>query len=99
MAMYRPLINQTIIITLIVWLIYACFWNKMIFGFIGNWLKSNTPEIIQKPLATCPMCMSIWWGSVAYWLIYHNSIKENLIVVFASGGLSAIIVYCFPSDE
>jgi hypothetical protein len=66
----------------------------MIFGNIGERLQS-LKQSIRFPLYDCPICMTPWHGTVWYWIIYHGSIKEGLIVVIVAMGVNATLVKLF----
>jgi len=90
--------EKIFIISCIVMAIWATMWEKGIFGFVRRWLK-NIPEKLQFPIFDCPVCMTMWYGSVVYWLVWGISIKEYIIVIIAATGLNAIFVKLFHPDE
>lgn len=92
------MLEQIFIVSFIVMAIWATMWEGMIFGFIRKWLQV-LPEKLQMPIFDCPICMSIWYGEIAYWIIWGNSIKESIIVAISSMGLNAIFVKMFREDD
>lgn len=84
--------DAIIIISLIVWAIYATMSEGMIFERLGTFIESTVGDYWAKPLATCPICMGGIYGAVLYWLIYGNSVKEWLVINAAVIGLNAVIV-------
>jgi hypothetical protein len=84
--------SEKIIITaLIVFAVWATMWEGGIFGIVRTWF-ANLREDLQKPLFSCAICMTPWYGSVVYWVIWGSSVKEWAIVVVAAMGLNAVIV-------
>lgn len=85
--------------SLIICAIYACFWDDMIFGKIGQWLnnKLSTPigVYIAKPIYSCIICMSSLWGGGIY--IYYSglsiSIIPHILIVAGINVLISGIVY------
>lgn len=83
------------------------YWRGMIFSFIADWfdrkkIKNNEPsskkhnhriELIEKPLFSCPICMTFWWGSGIYWVLWGNCVKEWLAVIFVAMGINGVIVW------
>jgi len=61
-----------------------------IFSALGD-LFSKLPPKLHQPLFECPVCMGFWYGSLAYWIVYHNSVKEWLIVAICTVGFNFII--------
>jgi len=77
--------------------IWATFWPGMIFGGIRD-LLANLNEKLKQPLFECPVCMCPYYGSILYWIIWGESVKEWLIVVFAAAGMNAVFVKLFPPE-
>jgi hypothetical protein len=92
------MLEKSVIITLIVYAIYASMWGGMIFSFISRWLSTFLHPTIQKPLYSCPACMAIWYGTAIYWIVWANSWQEWAICVLCAMGQSAIIISFLPKD-
>lgn len=73
-------------------------WPDMIFGFVSRWVGKRVHPNIQKPIYACTVCMSMWYGSTFYWIIWGNSWQEWLTITFCSMGANAIIVSFLPKD-
>lgn len=65
----------------------------------------NLPLWIQKPLATCPICMSSFYGTPVFWFAYlNNLINYDYIIivyicyVFALAGLNYLILTFMPDE-
>lgn len=84
------MLDKIIIISLIVIAIWSTMLNGMIFGKFGNWSDRVLPKWLNKPLSECVICMTMYYGSAAYWLIWGNSVKEWVIVVIAAMGGTAV---------
>lgn len=73
---------------LIVMFLHATSWDGMIFEDIKKYIK---PEgMLYKPIYGCPICMTPWWGTVIYWIFFHNSGVDWLLTIGAASGLSVI---------
>jgi hypothetical protein len=72
-----------------------CIWYVMqqgeIFGALGNWFNKTLPDQLHNPVFACPVCMTPWYGSILYWLIWHESVKMWAIVVSTAMGIQIII--------
>lgn len=90
------MIEQITITSLLVMAIWATMWEEAIFEFVRIWGDKHLPEKLQKPIYDCPICMSYWYGSALYWIIWGVSIKEYLIVVIAAMGLNAVLIKLMP---
>lgn len=84
-------------IALSIWAIHAVFWDGMIFGYVGNFIRNNFPTYMQKPLSECPICMIPYWGSAIYVLSYGFEWKI-LMVLLGAMGINAIIVKFLPEN-
>lgn len=90
------MIEKIIIVTLLVYAIHYAFLPGEIFGFVN---KLNIPERLQDPLFACNVCMTPWWGTNLYWLIWHPNVDRDfnlfwiewLVVVFSAMGLNGIV--------
>lgn len=79
---------------------YCCtFWEGMIFEGIGNWLDARLPEWLAKPLYQCYICSCFWWGTLLYWVTWHESLKNWFIVVVSAMGLNAVLSKLFAREE
>ncbi len=84
------MIEKVIIIALLVIAVWAVFLDGMIFGKIGNWGANKLPKWLSKPLFDCMICMTVYYGTAAYWLIWGESVKEWAVVVIAAMGFTTI---------
>lgn len=100
------MLEKIVVISFIVYAVYATMKEGMIFGFVQkwwdkfteNWGKENA-DYWSKPIISCPICQVPYYGSVAYWLIYGNNWQEWIIVIIAAMGLNAIIVELSPDKD
>ena len=105
-----------IINSLIIWGVYTSLQEGMIFGRIGKWItsnkatcdgmKRNLPVLIQKPLATCPICMASVYGTPVFWYAYLTGLiqYDYIIIVyicyeFALAGLNYLILAFMPQNN
>ena len=47
---------------------------------------------LKKPVYECPICGCFWYGTLAYWLIWGNCVKEWVIVVICAMGIVTVFV-------
>lgn len=77
-------------IAMIVQIIWYSMQDGEIFGFIGNFLQEKLPTKLHNPIFDCPVCMTPWYGTIIYWIIWHNNIKEWIIVVLIAAGINIL---------
>lgn len=83
-----------------VFAIYTSMQEDMIFDKLRLWLeKIIKSEYWQKPVFACVICMAGIYGAAIYWIIWHNSIKEWIIVNISAIGLNAILSKIIPDDQ
>ena len=92
------MLEKSVIITLIVWCIHSVFWPSMLLGSVSRWLSTWIPTKLQFPIYACALCMTPYYGSAAYWLIWANGWQEWIVVIMGAMGLSAIIISFLPKD-
>jgi len=83
------MLPKIFITALIVMAVYASMAEGMIFGKVRIWFASLR-EFYKKPLYDCFICMVPWWGSAAYWIIWHKSWQEWFVVIGGAMGLNAV---------
>lgn len=88
--------EKIFIVTLIVWGVHVLFWDSMILGFISRWLMYRIPVFIIKPLYACPVCMTPYYGTIVYIIMWKFDVADWGLTLFASMGLSGIIVSFIP---
>lgn len=89
------MIIQAIIISSIVFFIFVCYREEMIFGFLNRWFKKKLPEKLWKPVFNCPFCMCPWYGSIIYWIFFHESILGWLLVTGTASGLITFFIAAY----
>lgn len=98
------MIQLIFIISLTVLFLHVCTWEGMIFGSIGKLLKS-LPNYIRKPLYDCPICMSVWWGSIILYIgtitdaWYQPKLFEWILIVFSAGGINTVLIYVVDAGK
>src|SRR5688500_2312600 len=60
-----------LIISLIVIAIHLTFQEGEIFEFVSKWGEKHLSEKMQKPVFSCPICMTFWYGIPVYLLGYY----------------------------
>lgn len=80
---------------------FACWYTMQqgeIFSFVGD-LFAKLPAPLHNPTFDCVICMGFWYGSISYWIIWHQSVKEWLIVGICVVGLNTILSKLFPPQH
>ena len=85
------MIERMIVIALLVDAIHYTLQHGEIFGGLGDWFHDHLPEAVHAPVFDCNVCMTPWYGSGLYWLIWNGSVKEWAIVIITAMGLNAIL--------
>ncbi len=109
------MIELLIINSLIIWGVYTSLQEGMIFENVLVWIKSRDrsltekdrlPVWIQKPLATCPICMASVYGTPVFWYAYITGLiqYDYIIIVyicyeFALAGLNYLILAFMPTSD
>lgn len=93
------MIEKIAVVSCIVFAIWYSMKEDEIFESVGDWLYDHLPEKLHSPFFSCPVCMSGIYGVVLYWIIWHGSVKEWLIVNIGAIGLNAIIDKLSPPKE
>lgn len=93
------MIEKIFIVSFIVYAIWYSYQEGEIFGKLGQWFERNLPEKIHPPVFECAVCMAGIYGAIIYWLIWHNDVKEWIIVNIAAIGFNAVLNKMFPPDE
>lgn len=91
--------SEIIFITaLIVLFLHVCCWEGMIFSFVTKILK-NIPDYLKKPLFSCPICMTIWWGPsiIACGIVGNiwqvDNVWQLSIIITAASGINTVFTY------
>lgn len=93
------MLTQAMIIALIVLSIHYTFQKGEIFGSVGNWLEKKLPSYLHPPVFECNVCMSFWYGTGLYWLIWGNNANEWIIVVLVAMGFNIVFNKWEPKDQ
>lgn len=80
------MLEPIIIISLLVLAIWYTFQEGEIFGFMQRYSDWK----IAPALFDCNVCMTPWWGSLLYVIIYGINCKWP-VVVFSAMGINAAI--------
>jgi hypothetical protein len=79
------MLTQSLIISLIVLSIHYTMQEGEIFAMLGDWFNNNLPEKIHQPVFECNVCMTPWYGSVIYVLIWGVNWQWPVVVIAAMG--------------
>jgi len=89
------MVELAFIIAMAVLFLHATTWEGMIFQKVPEWLW-DVPVWMKKPLYSCPVCMSFWWGVfiIVAGELFHvwpciGAFKEFL-TLFVAGGINVI---------
>jgi hypothetical protein len=93
------MISQILIIALLVDAVHYTLQHGEILGFIGDWLDTWVPDKLQQPVYDCNVCMTPWYGSLFFGLIWGGPVKVWIIVVIAAMGLNAVLNRLSAKDE
>lgn len=88
---------HSVIISLIVLAIHYTMQYGEIFGKLGNWFANNLPPSIHQPVFDCNVCMTPWYGSVLYVIIYGVNWQWPIVVISAMG-LNVLYNKWSPND-
>lgn len=93
------MLEKIVITALVTISIWAVFLPDMILGKVREWAeKVGISEYLQKPILTCPICMSFWYGTALYLILWKVSIADWFITVFGAMGLLSLVIYFFSKD-
>ena len=84
-------------IAFIILFLHACTWEGMIFEDIKKYIKPEGK--LYKPIYGCPICMTPWWGTIIYWIFFHVSFINWLLVVGTASGISVVFVVLLALRE
>jgi len=84
------MLESAVIISFLVLSIHYTMQEGEIFGALGTWFYKHTPEKLHQPLYDCNVCMSPYYGSVLYVLIYGVNWQWPIVVITAMGINAAI---------
>lgn len=79
------MIEQALIISLLVLSIHYTMQEGEIFGGLGRWFENNLPYQIHQPVFDCNVCMTPWYGSVIYVLIWGVNWQWPVVIIVAMG--------------
>jgi hypothetical protein len=85
------MVMEAFIIAMIVLFIHATTWE----GQIMSWVKKlvNEDSYISKPIYGCPICMTPWWGTATYLILFGwGGWRDWLGIIGCASGISVISV-------
>lgn len=89
------MIGTAFCIAFIVLFMHTTTTEGHIFNRPAQWLENHLPEWTIKPLFGCPICMTPYWGTALYLLLFdhHNGIKAGIATVATAAGISCLLVF------
>lgn len=88
------MLEQTIIVSLIVFAIWYTMQEGEIFGKLGIWLHNNLPSWAHDPVFACPVCQVPYYGTVIALILGYE-----WWVIFPAMGLNVVIIKLWPKDD
>ncbi len=83
------MLPKIFITAFIVMAIYASMAEGMVFGKVRVWLGSLN-DFWKKPVFDCFICMVPYYGSIVYWIAWHRSWQEWLVVIIGAMGANTV---------
>lgn len=82
--------------SLFIYGVHILFQDNHLLEKQGEWMATNWPEWITKPLFDCQICQSSIWGTVGFFSIdflfgVHHNLRLYIPYVFCLCGLNVII--------
>lgn len=65
------ILHNALIIALIIFAGHAMTWDGQIFSFVRKLIDEN--KSISKPIYSCPICMTPYYGTLIWFLFFRNS--------------------------
>lgn len=93
------MVDKVFLISMIIFAIWYSLQPDEIFGGIGDWLAKHLPEKLHNPFFECVVCMAGIYGCALYWVIFHNSVKEWIVVNMSCIGFNAVLSKLFPPHK
>lgn len=93
------MLEQSLIIALIVLSLWYTMQEGEIFAGLGRWFEKHLPSKIHPAVFECNVCMTFWYGSALYWILYGYSVANWLIVVVVAMGINIVINKWTPGGD
>lgn len=104
-----PLLNQKktmteflqslFITSLFIFGLTASFSEGYIFHPIDKWIEQKLPKWLYYPLIACSICMSSFWGTLAYFICFYDGILLWIPFCFCLCGLNFLILRLYESIQ
>ena len=92
------MLEHSLIIALLVLAIWYTMQEGEIFAGLGRFFEKHLPAKIQPPLWECNVCMTPYYGSLLYIVIYGVNWQLPIVVICAMG-INAAINKLSPDKE
>jgi hypothetical protein len=87
------MVEHALVISLTVLFIYMCCTEGMIFHFVYKWFKTWLPEPLWKPVFSCPICMTPYYGTIVYLILYKTGVVDWIFTIFTAAGMNCVFVF------
>lgn len=91
----RRMLEESFIIALLVLAIWYTYQEGEIFGFVQKW-EGSLGKLFE-PLFGCNVCMTPWYGSIIYVILWGVNWQWPVVVISAMG-INAAINKLSPKD-
>jgi|SRR5215831_12599486 len=89
------MIGHALVISLTVLFIYMICTEGMILHFVYKWFKTWLPERLWKPVFSCPICMTPYYGTIIYLILYRIGVLDGIFTITTAAGMNCVFVYLF----
>ena len=90
------MLEQSLIIALCVMAFWMFMWEGNILHFVRHFGDWHLPVWVQKPLYDCPMCMTPYYGSIVYTIMFHHSWYDWAFTILIAMGINTVLVKLMP---
>lgn len=86
------LIEKSLVIAFLVLGAASLLWDGMLLEKLRPKLEKVLPEFLHKPLFACAVCMTPWWGSLAYIILFGFDGLTMLSTIIIAFTINLILV-------
>lgn len=92
------MLEKSLIISLLVLSIHYTMQEGEIFEGLGKWFEKVLPGKLHPPVFACNVCMTVWYGTLLYWLIPWQKLNLTVsnwlewpVVIIVAMGINIVI--------
>lgn len=92
------MIEKSLIIALLVLSIHYTLQEGEIFEGLGKYFEKALPERVHPAVFACNVCMTVWYGTLLYWLIPWQKLNLTVsnwlewpVVIIGAMGINIVI--------